>query len=203
MASVAIFVGLIIINRQDGPAVNDAAPAAATSHVFGTGTAGVTVVEYLDFQCPACASFYPVFKQLKQEYGDRVFFQVRHFPLIQIHQNSMAAHRAAEAAGLQGKFWEMHDLLFENQTAWAHSNNPVQFFEDYASRLELNMEKFKLDMASDLVNDNIQADVRTARDLGVDSTPTFVIDGQIIETPQSLEAFRAIIDQAIQTRAGQ
>lgn len=203
IAAVVVFIGLVIINRQDDPAVDDAARAAATNHVFGVGAAGVTVVEYLDFQCPACANYYPIVKLLKQEYGDRVFFQVRHFPLIQIHQNAMAAHRAAEAAGLQGKFWEMHDLLLENQTAWANSTNPVQFFEDYAGRLGLDMERFRADMVSAPVGDSIQADMRAGQELGVNRTPTFVIDGQVIESPQSIEAFRAVIDQAIAARAGQ
>lgn len=195
-AAVLLFVGLIVVNKRDTTETSTGS-ASVTNHTYGEGSSGVTVIEYGDFQCVACYSYFPIFTQLKQEYSDRVTFQFRHFPLIQIHQNAMAAHRAAEAAARQNKFWEMHDLIYENQKSWENSNNAAQFFEDYATRLALDIDKFKADAASSEVNDTINADFKAGQELGVSGTPTFVVDGKIIETPTSIEAFREIIDNAL------
>lgn len=196
-AAALVFIGLIVVNKKDDTNAPNS-NVSVTNHVFGNGSSGVTVIEYGDFQCPACYSYFPIFAQLKEEYKDRVTFQFRHFPLKQIHQNATAAHRAAEAAARQDKFWEMHDLLYENQKSWENSNNAAQFFEDYATQLELDIEKFKADVASSEVNDIINADFKAGQDLGVNGTPSFVVDGKLIETPNSIEAFREIIDKAIQ-----
>ena len=195
-ACFVIFAGLLIINKKDNP-TETSTEATVTNHTFGEGNTGVTLIEYGDFQCPACFSYFPLVTQLREEYKDRVTFQFRHFPLVQSHQNAMAAHRAAEAAGLQGKFWEMHDLLFQNQKAWEASNNAAQFFEDYATQLELDIEKFKSDVASSGVNASVQADFKSGQDLGVSSTPSFILDGKLIENPTSIEAFKKVIDDAI------
>ena len=83
--------------------------------VKGSADAPVTLVEYTDFQCPACGAYYPLIKQLTEEFGDKVRVVIRHYPLIEIHKNALSGARAAEAAGRQGKFWEMYDILFSNQ----------------------------------------------------------------------------------------
>lgn len=194
---VAVFIGLLLVNGNDSTTTENNSETAATNHVYGQVSTGVSVVEYGDFQCPACSQYWPIFTQLKQEYQDRVQFQFRHFPLIQIHQNAMAAHRAAEAAANQTKFWEMHDLLYQNQAAWETSPNPLQIFEQYAAQLQLNIEKFKADAASTEVNSRIQADLKAGQALGVSGTPTFVVNGQKIETPESYENFKKVIDEAI------
>lgn len=202
-AAVLVFVGLIVVNKKDDSSSTQSNSTSATNHISGEGSSGVTVIEYGDFQCPACFSYFPIFAQLKAEYEGRVTFQFRHFPLVQIHQNAMAAHRAAEAAGLQDKFWEMHDLLYQNQKSWESSNNAAQIFEDYAARLELDLEKYKSDVASTQVNDSIKADLKSGQDLGVTGTPSFAIDGKLIESPNSIEAFRELIDKALAGQAAE
>ncbi len=198
---VVVFIGVIVFtknNKNNDTAVDT---SGGTNHVQGAGTTGVTVVEFGDFQCPACASYHPLVKQIQQEYGDKIKFQFRHFPLTSIHQNAMAAHRAAEAAGNQGKFWEMHDLLYERQKTWESSANTSQIFEDYATELSLNIDTYKQDVASSSVNDVINADVKASQALGATSTPTFVIDGKRLEElPQDVEGFKKLIDEAIASK---
>lgn len=198
---VAALIGVFsLTSKKDQESSNQkegSAQAAASEHVVGEGTTGVTLVEYGDFQCPACKSYYPLVKQVKEEYGDKIKFQFRHFPLTQIHQNAMIASRAAEAAGMQDKFFEMHDLLYDNQDTWAQSPDPTATFVSYAQQLNLDVEKFKTDMRSKEVADIINADVKAAQALGATSTPTFVINGKRIEeNPRSVEDFKKLIDEA-------
>ena len=157
----------------------------------------VVLVEYGDFQCPACGQYYPLVKQVKEKYGDKMVFQFRNFPLSQIHQNAMAAHRAAAAASNQGKFWEMHNALYESQKSWESSSSPSTYFEGLAQQLGLDMTKYKQDAASAAVNDIINADVAAGQKLGADSTPTFVINGKKIdESPRDVEGFGKLIEAA-------
>ena len=197
-ACVVVFFGLLVFNKKDAGAPT--ANVQPTNHVEGKGTTGVTLVEYGDFECPGCGRFYPIVKQVKEKYGDQITFQFRNFPLTQIHKNAMAAHRAAEAAEKQGKFWEMHDMLYQNQSSWAGSvtSNPNPIFEGYAQQLGLDIDKFKSDSASSAVNDIIQADIRAGQDLRITSTPTFILDGTKLEDARdTLEYFTAKIDAAI------
>lgn len=202
---VAVFVGLVFYSKsKDSNSNSSVDTSQGTNYVQGTGTDGVTVVEFADFQCPACRSYYSVTKQVKEKYGDRIAFQFRHFPLIQIHQNAMVGHRAAEAAGRQGKFWEMHDLLYERQNAWVESKNPTAVMEDYAAELGLNIDKFKADFASESVNNAIQADIKIGQAAGANSTPTFVINGKKIENlPTDLAGFSKLIDEQIAAQKNQ
>lgn len=202
IAIIVIFGGLVLLkgNKADAPA---STTAAASSHTYGTGTAGVTLVEYGDFECSACGQYYPLVKQVKEKYSTQIIFQYRHLPLTSIHQNAMASARAAEAAGLQGKFWEMHDMLFENQAAWSGQGNVRGIFEGYAKRLGLDIEQYNADFASAKVNDTINADLREFKETGQErTTPTFLLDGKKIK-PASLDEFSKLIDEAIQTKAGQ
>ena len=194
------FVGFLVYqNQTEDTGLNGEATSQASNHTQGAGTKNVTLIEYADFQCPSCASYFPVLDQIKEKYGDDITFQFRHFPLTQIHQNAMAAHRAAEAASKQDKFWEMHDVLFERQNIWAQSQNATSIMEDYATELGLNVEQFKTDYASSEVNATINADIAAGNDDGATGTPTFVLNGQKIENPDpSVEAFSEIIDKAIE-----
>ena len=153
--------------------------AQVSNHTDGAGKKGVTLLQYGDLQCPVCGTYYPILKQVRQKYGDDITFQYRNFPLTQIHPKAFAAHRAAEAAGLQGKFFEMHDLLYERQKTWTVTDNTA-IFEQYAKELGLNVETFRKDFASELVNDTINADLKAGQALGVNGTPTFFINGQKI-----------------------
>jgi protein-disulfide isomerase len=197
-ALVVVFFGVIIFskNKQDVSAPGDS--AGGSNHIKGEGTNGVSVVEYADFQCPTCGSFYTLVKALEKKYDKQITFQFRHFPLVQLHDNAMIAHRSAEAAGKQDKFWEMHDILYERQKIWSESSNAKLIMEDYASELGLNVDQFKTDFASSEVNDIITADTKLGQDIGVSGTPTFVIDGKKLDDlPRDIDSFSKLIDQAI------
>jgi protein-disulfide isomerase len=167
----------------------------------GKGTANVTLTEYGDFQCSACFQYYPIVQQIKAKYGDQITFQFRHFPLTQTHNYALLSARAAEAAGIQGKFFEMHDLLYQNQQTWSASSDPSKIFDQYAKQLGLNMDQFREDIQSEKVNDIIQADLAEATKRNYDSTPTFEINDKKIENPRTLESFQKIIDDAIKKAA--
>lgn len=205
LAGIAVLLGGVFwVTRNKASAPSSSGNGQPTSHIRSRGSSGVTLVEYGDFQCPACGAYYPIVKQLEEKYSDTVTFQFRHFPLLQIHQNAFAAARAAEAAGKQGKFFEMHDKLYENQQSWSTASNPKVFFEDYATQLTLNVDKFRKDAASAEVNALINADMKAGQALGVDSTPTFVLDGKKLDqNPQDYNAFAKLLDDAIKTKANQ
>lgn len=169
-----------------------------SNHVQGENAKKVVLVEYGDYQCPACGSYYPIVKQVVEKYKADIQFQFRNFPLSQIHQNARAGSRAAEAAAMQGKFWEMHDLLYEQQKSWESSTSVVPIFESYATQLGLDMAKFKTDYAGTEVNDITNADYEEGVKLGVNSTPTFFLQGKKIEkNPQTLDDFNKLIEEAI------
>ena len=198
---LAVFGGVIFVSKNknsDTPAVSDISPSSLTT---GKGTTGVTLVEYGDFQCPSCASYFPMIQQIKQKYGDQITFQFRNFPLSEIHPHAVQAARSALAADKQGKFWEYHDLLYQNQTSWSNSNDAQGIFDGYAEELGLNMDQFRTDRASDEVNRIVQADRAEAQRQGFTSTPTFVLDGKKLEpNPTSLDDFTTKIDEAIKAR---
>ena len=191
---IMIIVGVSAFSgKSSAPTTN----AQATDHTKGAGNKGVTLVEYGDFQCPFCAQYYPTLEQVIAEYGDDITFQFRHFPLTNIHQNAFAASRAAEAAGLQDKFFDMYGLLYQNQNAWSTTNSPQTTFEGYAQRLNLDVEKFKTDYASSEVNGAILADSQAGAKLDVQSTPTFILNGKSVQIANNFEAFKKAIDSEI------
>lgn len=195
---IALFGGIFYFAKKDAKAPSGQDTSAqATNHIIGSTTSGVTLVEYADFQCPACAQLYPLIKEVVDTYQDRIQFQFVHLPLYQIHQNAMASHRAAEAAAVQGKFWEMYDTLYTYHTSWQGSSSPSVIFEQYAQNLGLDVEQFKSDAASSTVNDIIWADINKANALKVNATPTFFLNGEQIDTPTTLEEFTSVIDEAI------
>lgn len=198
---LAIIGGVIFVNKSKNSTTVAPDQAQLTNLTTGSGTTGVTLIEYGDFQCPVCATYYPIVKQITEKYGDKITFQFRNFPLSEIHQNAVLAARAALAADKQGKFWEFHDILYENQNAWSGSQNASSIFEDYAQKLSLNGDQFKTDMASSEVNAQIQADRTEAQKLGLTGTPTFILDGKKLDpSPTTVEAFSAKIDEAIKAK---
>jgi protein-disulfide isomerase len=126
-----------------------------------------------------------------------LYFVFRHFPTVQTHPHAIRAAEAAEAAAVQGKFWEMHDMLYERQKSWESSSNPAAIFEGYASELGLNIDQFKADVASSAINDIINADVQAGQALKITATPTFAINGKKIDNPRDIEGFYKLIDDAI------
>ena len=201
LAIVAIIGGVFFFTRYKSD-TKDLVSGLTSSHTTGAGTAGVELIEYGDFQCPACSSFFPIVEQLRIDYGDKLKFTFRNFPLVTIHPNAVAAHRAAEAASLQGKFFEMYELLYQNQSSWSSLSSPVTLFEGYATTIGLDSAKYKLDFASEVVNDTINADIAEGKSkYKVNSTPTFVLNGQKLDNSEigSLELFSKKIDEAIAT----
>jgi protein-disulfide isomerase len=191
---ILIFGAIVIINNKS----NSGSTASPSHHVEGSNKKNVVLLEYGDYQCPACESYYPVVKQVAEKYKDDIQFQFRNLPLTQIHQNAFVGARAAEAAALQNKFWEMHDLLYDNQSMWSESSDPTSYFYKYATELGLNVDQFKKDYASSKVNDTINADIAAFKKTGAtEATPTFFLDGKKIETTASVDSFAKQIDAEI------
>ncbi len=153
----------------------------------GSKTATHTIVDYSDFQCPACGAYSPLLKRLADEHGQNVRVIYRHFPLEQIHTNAKSAAEAAEAAGLQGKFFEMHDAIFNTQDSWSSDANPKIFFEDLSFSLGLDTARFKIDMESQEVKNKIDTMISGGKNTGVQSTPSLFFDGKLITNPDSYE----------------
>ncbi len=168
---------------------------------MGSNKNSVTLLEYGDFQCPSCGQYYPILKELKRKYSGEVEFQFSHFPLDKIHPHARAAHRAAEAAGLQGKFFEMHDLLYENQQTWSSLGDAINIFTNYAKQLNLDMTKFDQDMRSGTANATINSDVAAGQTAGATGTPTFVLNGKKLDdNPRDLASFSKVLEDAVHAK---
>lgn len=201
LAIVLVFVAVVALTGKDSNAPSNSDQAKTSSHTVGAGTEGVTLVEYGDFQCPYCGLYYPTLKQVKQTYGDKIKFQFVHFPLTSLHPNAFAASRAAEAAGMQGKFWEMHDKLYEQQQAWSNAKDPLAVFSGYAETIGLDVNKFRTDFASRQVNDIINADMADGNSKKLTATPTFFLNGKKVEVNNEVAAFEKLIDAEIAKQA--
>ncbi len=152
------------------------------THIKGSGS--VTLVEFSDFQCPACQAVQEPLKQILKKYEGKVEFVYRHFPLVSIHKNAMVAAQASEAADLQGKFWEFHDKLFENQAEWSGLSDPRDKFGEYLSQMGGDIEKFKSDLESQVVKDRVAVDILATTRYRLSGTPTFYVNGIKVEFGQ-------------------
>ena len=162
--------------------------------VKGKSDAPVTLIEYTDFQCPACGAYYPIVKQLSDEMGDQLRLVVRHYPLVTIHKNALSGSRAAEAAGRQGKYWDMYDLLFAHQAEWSLAEDPLKsILPAYAGQIGLDVDKFRADMVDPTLDNKITADRQTGNDLKITGTPSFFLNGKLIKNPTSIEDFKKVI----------
>jgi protein-disulfide isomerase len=157
----------------------------------GNASSTATLIEYSDFQCPACGAYFPLVEEVYAKNSGSFRFVYRHFPLLQ-HPNALPAAQAAEAAGMQGKFWEMYNQLFTKQLSWATSTDPKAVFAEYAKTLDLDTVKFSSDYELQSIKDKINASVRRGGKIGVNSTPTFYLNGKKIQ-PQSYEEFKNLI----------
>ena len=201
---VLVFVGIVAVsNHKSSTSSSTNSSSQPTQHIIGTGSTGVTLVEYGDYECPYCEEYYPVVKQVQQEYNDKIFFQFRNFPLTSVHVNAFAGARAAEAAGLQNKFWEMHDALYDasNWQVWSTASDPTPYFSQYAQQLGLNMTQFKSDFGSSKVNDLVNADMTAGNKLNIQGTPTFFLDGKQITVGISVTDFEKVINAEIAKKA--
>lgn len=166
-------------------------------HVKGDPKAKVLIVEYSDFQCPACRNYYPITREIEAEFENKIAFVYRHFPLNNIHANAEFAARASEAAGKQGKFWEMHDLLFEKQAEWADTADIKPLFQSYASLIGISVDQFLVDWNSQEVKNIVKTERNHALKSGLQGTPSFFVNGKQIQNPTSTDAFRIIINEAL------
>ena len=176
-----------------------AVPAGAQPpHVRGNPNAPVTLEEFADFQCGACGGYYPELKKIESEFGENLRVIFRERPLIPPHQHALIAAQAAEAAGLQGRFWEMHDKLYENQTKWSDTSDLVPLFVDYAKQIGLNPDQFMKDLNGEAVASRIFQDGKKSHALGINSTPTFFVNGKEAKDENwKPENLREMIRQAL------
>lgn len=195
----AIFFMIKLAKNNSGPAttITTTEEITAQDHVLGNPSAPLVLVEYSDFQCPACAFYEPIISQITAEYPNKLAIVYRHFPLKSIHPNAEPAARASEAASLQDAFWPMHDLLFTNQTKWADLPDPKKKFLIYAEDLGLDLVEFETDYASKAVADRVDSDYNASFALGLNSTPTFFLNGIKIQNPRSVQDLRTLIDSAL------
>lgn len=192
-----IIWGLIVAMNKGQAPPNLGTPALVTpvDNIIGDPNAPVTIIEYSDFQCPACEGYYPLVAKLLIDASSTVRLVYRNFPLPQ-HANAMAAAIAAEAAADQGKFKDMYDLLFGNHTDWTELADPEPVFDSYATKIGLDMSKFKADVADPATQAKITADIAEGNGLGIDSTPTFFVNGKVIQNPSSYDEFKSLIQSA-------
>lgn len=208
---VAVVAGALLINSNNSgstlprnipqQSANRAnyPPGAEPPRSKGSPNAPVVIEEFGDYQCPSCGYLHPVVNKLYAEYGDRVYFIFRHLPLA-MHDNAALAARAAEAAGLQSKFWEMHNLIYENQKEWSEQPNPRPTFDSYAQRIGIDINKFRADIDGQMVAVRIRADVQRANSFGITGTPAVFINGVGMPSLKE-EDLRREIEAALRSKA--
>lgn len=199
---VVIVLGgiFVLTGNKNNTSGNTSSPS---QHVEGLGQDGVTLIEYGDYECPYCAEFYPIVNQVAQQFHNQIYFQFINLPLTQIHINAFAAARAAEAASLQGKFWQMHDALYQTQTSWVNTSDPESYYVGLAQQLGLNIAKFKTDFSGSQVDNTINADVSKFDKTGYqEATPTFVLDGKQVQPQPTVASFSQYLNAAIAQKKG-
>lgn len=185
-------------NSSQPPEALAGVAGAEPPHILGPDNAPARLEEFGDYQCPPCGMFHPILQQMRSEFGDKLQITFREFPLTPAHQHALAAASAAEAAGMQDKFWEMHDLLYDHQNDWKDKFDVRPIFEGYAQQIGLNMDRYKADVASEAVAQRIFLDGKRGHSLGVKGTPTVFLNGR--EVPfESLppEKLRVVIQSVI------
>ena len=187
---VVLLIGGSVVYSNFAAKQNNEGITTNTEHIKGNPNASVVLVEYSDFQCPACAAFHPVVADVLKTFGDSIRFEYKHFPLP-IHPLAESAARAAEAAGQQGKFFEFHDKLFEEQNTWSKSPNPNAHFMRYAEELGLDTDRFARALKSSLLRDEVRADRDEARAKNLTGTPTFFLNGEQMK----IDTYQDFFDQ--------
>lgn len=167
-------------------------PISATDHAIGATNAPVTITEYGDFECPNCKQAAPAVKLLLQRFSGRIRFAYRHFPLEEVHPHALQAAEAAECAGAQGRFWPMHDLLFENQPRLSLSH-----LRGYAKQLELDLSRYLVEMHDRVYLQRIREHMQSGHESGVRATPTFFVDRQIQDVSFGMGALFDAVESAL------
>jgi len=194
-----------LLYRAKRPAVltitNNSATSTPAMQARGDANAPVTLEEFGDFQCPPCAAVSGHIYQLEKDYGARLRIIFRHFPLA-MHPHARNAALAAEAAGMQGRFWEMHDLLYKEQPVWSKTADVTSVFDSYAGLLGLDLERFKKDMASPETKARVDSDQKRGTSLGVTSTPTIFINNRSLPfTSVNPAGLHTAIDEALKEKS--
>ncbi len=193
---VVIFSAVFFITNNNSSGTSSGSPS---HNVEGLGKAKVKLVEYGDYECPYCEEYASVVKQVVSDEFNNITFQFINFPLTNIHPNAFAGARAAQAAGMMGKFWEMHDALYNysNWQQWSTSSNPIPYFQNYAQQLGLNVTKFMSYYNSNTVNNMIEADINLGNNANIQGTPTFFLDGKQIQVAAKVSDFEQLINAAV------
>ncbi len=202
----AVAVGWVLLRQPSEKATGPTPPpnpagevkGAEPPHMRGNPNAPVLLEEFGDFQCPSCGSYHPELKKIEAEFGDKLKVIFRELPLLPMHEHALMAAQAAEAAGIQGKFWEMHDLLYENQTKWVEQKDLVPVFVDYAKQIGINPDQFMKDLSGETVTQRIFQDGKRAHSFGLKGTPSFFVNGKEAKDEQwKPEGLRQMIRDAI------
>jgi protein-disulfide isomerase len=201
-AAVAFTWVLLRSSRPDQSSTNSSsseAPGAEPPHIRGDPKAPVTLEEFGDFECPTCSAYAVELKKIESELGDRLRVIFREYPLYPTpHKHALIAAQAAEAAGLQGRFWEMHDKLYENQKAWSEATDVMPMFIDYARQIGLDTDRFGRDLNGEVVAARIFQDGRRVHALGVIGTPSFFVNGKALDAASfSPDGLRTLTNQAL------
>ena len=191
-------LGFIFGRGQPQPTnkIGSPPPMAAADWLRGDLAAKAVLIEYSDFECPACAAYYPLVRQMEEKFGASLAFVYRHFPLP-THRNAELAALAAEAAGRQGQFWTMHDWLFEHQTDWAGKSKAEEIFTRAAGELALDKNLFVAALSAKELKDKVLASYREAQTLKLARTPTFFLNGQELPLPITAAALEKIIAEKL------
>lgn len=191
-------LGLVKLTNNDSSVLSSTQtnlpPVAKEDLAFGEKKAKITLIEYSDFQCPACAIANANIQQALKDYNGKILFVYRFFPLTQIHKNSLISAKGAYAAHLQGRFLEMEDLLFKNQDSWGEADNPREIFLSYAEEIGLNIEQFDKDIEAEKSNVFINKQAEEGINLGINQTPTIFLNGKKINNPRTYEEFKQLIE---------
>lgn len=201
IATILLLIGGVFYLSSTNPQVTstgtvDEKVLIAGKNATGNPTAKVTVVEFADFQCPACGAFQPEMKKILSDYNGKIYFVYRHFPLP-MHKNAKPAALAAEAAAAQGKFWAMYDKLFESQSSWEALDNPTDTFVDMAKALHIDETAFKKALTENVGSDAIQKGIDDGNKAGVNSTPTVFVNGKKIEGATTIQDVGIKVREAI------
>ncbi len=191
------------VNNIDTAAIQKASDqnGQIADHVFGKIGSKVTLIEYGDYQCPPCGNIFPVVKSITNQYKNQLQYVFRNFPIPELHPNAKAAAAVAEAAGLQDRYWEMHDKLYETQADWSDLSvaDRLKYFDKIAGEVGLDVKKFDTDLLKKSIGEKISFDIALGSKAGVDATPTFFLNGVKLDTSaySSESQFKKTIDTAL------
>lgn len=187
------FFGLVWLKGNPAGDINTGTIGDYNAYTKGTSTAKVKITEYADFQCPACAAMAPIVADLLAKHPNDIELTFKHFPLTKIHPRALLAAKASEAAGKQGKFFEMHDKIFAGQSTWSANSKAEEIFIGYATELGLDVEKFKADLKDEEISAKIRSNIAEGNKNNVQGTPTFFVNGLKVENPNLVTSVEAAL----------